>query len=274
MGSWNSQQSTSVRPERIECYELTLNDAPGSANPSHDALREKQYRSPVPLEALQPEQEDGQDSNLVDWNINDPERPLNWSTSAKCLNLGLIYFFRFPTPLASSMAAPVTGLILRDINTVNETIGSFIVSIYVLGYALGPLVLSPLSEIYGRLPLYHVNNALFTIWNLGAALSPNVGALLTFRLLAGLAGSCPVTIGNGSIADTVAIERRGLFTAIFSKPAFHQLPSYDVQADLKIAVGPLLGPVLGPIAGGYLGEAAGWRWIFWFLTIAVSYYYL
>jgi MFS family permease len=39
---------------------------------------------------------------------------------------------------------------------------------------------------------------------------------------------------------------------------------------LKTAVGPLLGPVLGPIAGGYLGEAAGWRWVFWVLTIAVS----
>jgi len=40
------------------------------------------------------------------------------------------------------------------------------------------------------------------------------------------------------------------------------------QADLNTAVGPLLAPCLGPIAGGYLGEAAGWRWIFWVLTIA------
>jgi hypothetical protein len=215
----NFQQSRSVCPQHDACYELALYNGPDSTKASQDALRGKQHQSPVPLDTQLPELEDAEDSNLVDWEIDDPERPLNWSTSAKCLNLGLVSFFRFLTPLASSMVAPVTGLILQDFNTDNETIGSFIVSIYVLGYALGPLVLSPLSEMYGRLPLYHVNNALFTLWNLAAALSPNVGALLAFRLLAGLAGSCPVTIGNGSIADTVAKERRGLVTAIFSKPA-------------------------------------------------------
>lgn len=160
---------------------------------------------------------DEKDPDLVDWEENDPEQPLNWSTSAKCLNLGLVSFFRLLTPLASSMVAPVTGLILRDFGSDNETIGSFIVSIYILGYALGPLVLSPLSEVYGRLPLYHINNALFTFWNLGAALSPNIGAVLAFRLLGGIAGSCPVTIGNGSIADCVRRERRGLVTTLFCK---------------------------------------------------------
>ena len=215
----NFQQSRSVCPQHDACYELALYNGPDSTKAPQYALRGKQYQSPVPLDAQPLEQEDEQDLNLVDWEIDDPERPLNWSTSAKCLNLGLVSFFRFLTPLASSMIAPVTGLILKDFNTDNEAIGSFIVSIYVLGYALGPLVLSPLSEMYGRLPLYHVNNALFALWNLAAALSPNVDALLAFRLLAGLAGSCPVTIGNGSIADTVAKERRGLVTAIFSKPA-------------------------------------------------------
>jgi hypothetical protein len=215
----NFQQSRTVCPQHDACYELALYNGPDSTKAPQYALRGKQYQSPVPLDAQPLEQEDEQDLNLVDWKIDDPERPLYWSTSAKCLNLGLVSFFRFLTPLASSMIAPVTGPILKDFNTDNETIGSFIVSIYVLGYALGPLVLSPLSEMYGRLPLYHVNNALFALWNLAAALSPNVGALLAFRLLAGLAGSCPVTIGNGSIADTVAKERRGLVTAIFSKRA-------------------------------------------------------
>jgi hypothetical protein len=229
MCSWNFQQSTSVRSGHNGCHELAHNDVLGSGEPSQNAFREKHYRRPILVEAQQSEQDDGQDSNLVDWKIDDPERPLNWSTSAKCLNLGLVSFFRFLTPLASSMVAPVTGLILRDFDTDNQTVGSFIVSIYVLGYALGPLVLSPLSEMYGRLTLYHANNALFTLWNLGAALSPNVGALLAFRLLAGLAGSCPVTIGNGSIADTVAKERRGLVTAIFSRSLLHRLPSHDIK---------------------------------------------
>ena len=36
------------------------------------------------------------------------------------------------------------------------------------------------------------------------------------------------------------------------------------------ALGPLLGPVIGPVAGGFLGQDAGWRWVLWLLSIAVS----
>ena len=117
------------------------------------------------------------------------------------------------------MIAPVTNLILKDFGSTDSAVGSFVVSIYILGYALGPLVIAPLSEIYGRLPVYHVNNVLFVIWSLVSGFAPNVGALLAFRLLAGLAGSCPVTIGNGSIADCVRKEKRGKVTAIFSEMA-------------------------------------------------------
>jgi len=214
MSQWIFQQSASDLPQHGRSSGDT--DKSSAVKTAQDELDEKQHQSPGLLEAQSTEHQDQEDPNLVEWATDDPEKPLNWSTSAKCLNLGLVSFFRFLTPLASSMVAPATGLILRDLDTDNETIGSFIVSIFILGYALGPLVLAPLSESYGRLPLYHVNNALFTLWNLGAALSPNVGALLAFRLLSGLAGSCPVTIGNGSIADCVVRERRGLVTTIFS----------------------------------------------------------
>jgi len=164
-----------------------------------------------------PEKLAAKDLNLIDWAIDDPERPLNWSNTKKWRNLGIISFFRLLTPLASSMVAPATNTVLEDFGSTNRTIGSFIVSIYILGYALGPLVVAPMSEIYGRLPVYHVNSMLFCLWNLCSALAPNIGSLLAFRLLAGLAGSCPVTIGNGSIADCVRKEKRGTVMAMFSK---------------------------------------------------------
>lgn len=206
MGQWSYHQNTSHQTRHSGSREdHAPSDTSVSVNASQKVTGRKPYEMPVPFEAQQAEQKDEQDSNLVDWKIHDPENPLNWSTSAKCLDFGLVSLSRFLTPLASSMVAPVTGLILRGHDIDNETIGSFIVSIYVLGYALGPLVLSPLSEMYGRLPLCHTNNALFTLWNIGAASSLNVETLLAFRLLAGLAESCSVTIGSGSIADTDVI---------------------------------------------------------------------
>ena len=138
---------------------------------------------------------------------------------------------------------------MKDFHSSNETIGSFIVSIYVLGYAIGPLFIAPMSEVYGRMIVYHVCNVMFVIWTLACALAPNMGSLLVFRLLAGIAGSCPITIFAGSIADVFIQEQRGGAMAI-------------------CALGPLIGPVVGPVAGGFLGEDVGWRWVFWVITIA------
>lgn len=192
------------------------------------------------------------DPNIVDWDgPNAPEKAINWTNKKKWSNVAIISSVTFLTPLASSMVAPATPLIMREFHSSNDTIASFIVSIYILGYAVGPLFLAPCSEVWGRLPVYHICNFMFVIWTMACALAPNIAALLVFRLLAGIAGSCPITNGGGSIADLIVQEKRGGAMALF-------------------VLGPLLGPVIGPVAGGYLGEAAGWRWIFWVITIAVS----
>lgn len=191
------------------------------------------------------------DPNVIDWDSpEDTARAVNWSSKKKWSNIAVVSTVTFLTPLASSMVAPAIPLIMKDFKSSNETIAAFIVSIYILGYALGPLILAPMSELYGRLPVYHICNSLFVVWTIACALAPNMGALLAFRLFAGIAGSCPITIGAGSIADVFIPQERGGAMAIF-------------------AMGPLLGPVIGPVAGGYLSEAAGWRWIFWLITIAV-----
>ena len=124
-------------------------------------------------------------------------------------------------------------------------------SVFILGYFFGPLFLAPLSELYGRLPVYLTCNVLFTIFNIACAVSNSLGSLVVFRFLAGTFGGCPITIGAGSFGDMIAQEHRGKIIAIW-------------------ALGPLLGPVIGPMAGGFLGQDAGWRWVFWLLSIAVS----
>lgn len=190
-------------------------------------------------------------NELVDWNgPDDPERPLNWAGSKKWRNVLVVSLITFTTPLASSMIAPAVPLLMHEFNSTNSIIASFIVSIYVVGYAVGPLLLGPLSEIFGRLWLYHINNILFVIWSMGCALAPNVPGMLMFRLLSGLAGSCALTIGGGTIVDLFAQEERGKAMALFS-------------------FGPILGPIIGPIGGGFLAASEGWRWVFWLLTIIV-----
>lgn len=191
-------------------------------------------------------------SHIVDWDgPDDLARPVNWPKKRKWLNVTIIAFLTFLTPLASSTVAPAEALVIESFHITSQSLASFVVSIYLVGFAVGPLVLGPLSEIYGRLRIYQACNAVFVVWNIACAVAPNIGSLLAFRLFAGIAGSCPLTLGAGSIADLFVPEERGAAMSIYS-------------------MGPLMGPVVGPIAGGYLAEAAGWRWIFWVISIAVS----
>jgi multidrug resistance protein len=192
------------------------------------------------------------DPDLVDWNSpDDPAKALNWPSKKKWGNIAVISSITFLTPLASSMFAPGIPELMREFHSHNQTIASFVVSIYVLGYAIGPLIIAPLSELYGRLIIYHSCNVIFIIFTIACAVAPNVGSLLFFRLIEGCAGSAPLTIGGGSIADMIVQEKRGGALAIF-------------------ALGPLLGPVIGPVAGGYLSQAKGWRWVFWVITMAAG----
>lgn len=146
------------------------------------------------------------------------------------------------------MFAPGIPKIMAEFHSSSSTTATFILSIYILGFAFGPLIVAPLSELYGRSLLYNVGNLLFTIFTVGAALSNSIGMLMAFRLLMGLAGAVPITIGSGSIADVMPVEKRGRAMAAW-------------------ALGPLLGPCIGPVAGGFLIEAAGWRWVYWLIVI-------
>jgi multidrug resistance protein len=146
------------------------------------------------------------------------------------------------------MFAPGIPRILAEFNESSSIAATFLLSVYILGFAFGPLFVAPMSEIYGRSMLYNIGNVFFAIFSICTALSNSIGMMMAFRFLMGLAGSVPITIGSGSIADMMPIEMRGRAMAAW-------------------ALGPLLGPCIGPVAGGYLIRAVGWRWVYWLIAI-------
>lgn len=72
-----------------------------------------------------------------------------------------------------------------------------------------------MSEMWGRLPLYHTCQALFIVFNMCCAASNNLTVLIVFRFLAGCAGSSPITLGAGTIADIMPPEKRGAAMSIW-----------------------------------------------------------
>ncbi|KAL8724530.1 MAG: hypothetical protein Q9166_007907 [cf. Caloplaca sp. 2 TL-2023] len=197
-------------------------------------------------------QQEPQDPNLINWNgPDDPEKPTNWSNGRKYAIVTVISSITFLTPLASSMFAPGIPEVMTEFNSDNVELASFVVSVYILGFAFGPLVIAPMSEEYGRLPVYHVCNIVFIIFTIACAVSSNLNMLIAWRFFEGLFGSAPLTIGGGTIADIIVQEKRGGIMAVW-------------------AMGPLMGPVIGPVAGGFLSQAKGWRWVFWLIAVVAG----
>ncbi|ORY00463.1 putative MFS multidrug transporter [Clohesyomyces aquaticus] len=189
------------------------------------------------------------DPNLVTWDSpDDPANPKNWSMNRKWAATFIVSSFTLVSPISSSMISPALTSISREFNITNQVEAQLTLSIFVLAYAIGPLFLGPLSEIYGRVVVLQLSNMFYLAWNLGCGFAQNSGQLMAFRFLSGLGGSAPLAIGGGLLSDCFYPEQRGKAISIYS-------------------LAPLLGPAIGPIAGGFISENTTWRWCFWSTTI-------
>ncbi|GAP89764.1 putative fluconazole resistance protein 1 [Rosellinia necatrix] len=190
-----------------------------------------------------------QDDLLVDWSgPGDPENPLNWPRKKSFGHVIIVALLSMIVNIAATIVAPGVSGLIEEFQIENETVATLTVTIYLLGFALGPLFISAFSEMYGRLVVYHASNVVFVVFIIACAVSRNTAQYLVFRFISGFAGAAPLTIGGGTIADVIPLQERGLATSLFG-------------------LGPLLGPVIGPVVGGFLSAALGWRWTFWLVAI-------
>ncbi|EXJ95583.1 hypothetical protein A1O1_00705 [Capronia coronata CBS 617.96] len=189
------------------------------------------------------------DPNLVTWEgPEDPANPKNWIYRKKWAATLIVSAFTFISPVSSSMVAPALTKIGEDLNIPAGIERSLTLSIFVLAYAIGPLFLGPLSEIYGRVIVLQLSNLFFLAFNIGCGFAQTKGQLIAFRFLSGLGGSAPLALGGGVLSDCWRAEERGKSISIYS-------------------LAPLLGPAVGPLAGGFIALKSTWRWCFWSTSI-------
>ena len=189
------------------------------------------------------------DPYLVTWDGEDDNaNPKNWTYRKKWIAVVCVSLFTFISPVSSSMSAPALAKIGKDLNITDQTELTLTLSIFVAAYAIGPLFMGPLSEIYGRVIVLQLGNLFFLAWNVGCGFATSKGQLIAFRFLAGLGGSAPLAIGGGVLADCFTADQRGRAISIYS-------------------LMPLLGPAIGPVAGGFISENTTWRWCFWSVSL-------
>jgi multidrug resistance protein len=187
------------------------------------------------------------DPYIVEWLDIDPENPKTYSNWMRWSVTILSAVMTLCVAFASSAYSGAVGPMIKEFECSEEVI-ILGLSMNVLGYAVGPLLWAPMSETLGRRNVFAVAFAFYTIWTSVCAAAQNVWTLIIFRFLAGTFGSSALVIPGGQIADMFLTETRGIGIGIF-------------------CVAPFTGPALGPMVGGFLGDAAGWRWVMGFLGI-------
>ncbi|EAT85375.1 hypothetical protein HBH56_039380 [Parastagonospora nodorum] len=187
------------------------------------------------------------DPYVVEWIENDPRNPMTWAKTKKWIIAIAVANSVLVVSFCSSAFSGGIQQIMMEFK-VSQEIVTLGVSLFVLGFALGPLLWAPFSEIYGRQLVFVGTYTAFVAFNAGAAGGPNIYGLLILRFFAAAFGSSPLTNAGGVIADVFNANERGLAMSIFS-------------------AAPFMGPVLGPIIGGFLGMTEGWRWVHGLMAI-------
>jgi MFS family permease len=136
--------------------------------------------------------------------------PLNFPSRKKWLIVSLLSVITLLTPFASTILAPGIGALNAEFHNTNSIVGTMTVSIYLLGYVIGPLFLAPLSELYGRRPVLSAANAFFCVWQVGCALAPSIGSLIVFRFFSGIGGAGCLVSCPGILDPWGVVEERGM----------------------------------------------------------------
>lgn len=187
------------------------------------------------------------DYKLVTFYPNDPENPKNWSKAFKWYCTMVVALTCFVVALASSIITADLIGVERQFN-VSEEVALLTITVFVVGFGIGPMMFAPLSEVLGRRLIYGTTLFLAVVFIIPCALAQNIETLIICRALDGIWFSAPMTLVGGTLADLWRNEERGVPMAAFS-------------------AAPFIGPAIGPLIGGFLSDAAGWRWLYYIQII-------
>ncbi|GAA5894174.1 hypothetical protein JCM5296_004675 [Sporobolomyces johnsonii] len=238
---WRSQEEQAEEEEERRSDATTVGGGTGAA------MSEKRVtEDEVPVGGAPAGGEAGEKGQViwVEWESkDDPENPFNWSSRRKWQTCLIACIFTLVVGYCGTAFAMGNESMMADLHCSRE-VATLGLSVFPLGFGLGPLFTAPLSEAYGRYPMYFVSCLIYLIFFIPIAYGQNIQTVIVCRFIAGVAASTGSTLVGGTVADLFEAADRGLPMAIFSICAF-------------------AGTGLGPAISGYIELKKGWRWIEW-----------
>ncbi|KFB09724.1 multidrug effflux MFS transporter [Nitratireductor basaltis] len=150
-------------------------------------------------------------------------------------------------PFAIDMYLPALPSIGSDLDASTAAVQLSLL-IFFLSMGASQIIIGPLADIMGRKPPIYWGLVIFAVGSVGAALAQTVEVLIAFRFLQGIGASAGMVISRAVVRDlhtgTEAARLMSLLMLVFS-----------------------VSPILAPLTGSIIIELAGWRAVFWTVTV-------
>lgn len=190
---------------------------------------------------------------------NDPWKPYNWPSWTKYVTASVLidqnsidecsrFYTSFIVCCGTFVASFDSALFAAGISqasrdfSVSDEVAILGTSLFVLGFAFGPLIWAPTSELIGRRWPLCVGMLGCSIFTLGSAAAKDVQTLIICRFFAGVFGASPLCIVPAVLADIYTNVHRGAAISIYALTVFG-------------------GPFLAPFIGGFITMSQlRWRW--------------
>ncbi|KAB5586011.1 putative fluconazole resistance protein [Coniochaeta sp. 2T2.1] len=206
----------------------------------------KQWKGPLPEfgagKPYPPPLPDQEDYVVEFDGPDDPLHAQNWPLRKKLITAAILGYTTMVSAFGSSIFSAATRVVSEQYG-VSSVVGILGVSLYVLGFAFGPTLWAPLSELKGRrLPLV-VAMFGFSLFSIATATAKDLQTIMLCRFFGGFFGACPLAVVAAVFSDMFDNRTRGIAITIFSMAVF-------------------TGPLLAPFIGGFIVQnpSLGWRW--------------
>ncbi|ROS46350.1 DHA1 family bicyclomycin/chloramphenicol resistance-like MFS transporter [Curtobacterium sp. PhB128] len=151
------------------------------------------------------------------------------------------------SPFATDMYIPALPQIAHDLGTTPGAV-QLSLTAFLVAFAVGQLLVGPVSDGVGRRPMLVVGTAVFALASVGCALAPDVVTLVLARIAQGLGGAAGAVAGRAMVSDVASGTRMA--------KVFGTLAAINA-----------IGPVVAPLAGGAVLTFGTWRIMFVVLAV-------
>ncbi|KAK7423985.1 hypothetical protein QQZ08_008809 [Neonectria magnoliae] len=178
--------------------------------------------------------------------------PLTWNQARKTILLLLSCIATFLTAYTAGAYSPPSALMAKDLGT-SHLAALVGITTFCLGFAIAPMALAPISEIWGRYPVFVLAGVIYVLFQAACPLMTNLAGMLVARFLVGVGGSAFSSVVGGVIADLWDKEERNTPMALFSG---------------AVLAGTGAGPLVSAVFVDRMSDPTqAWKWPFWHQVI-------